>query len=111
VRGEGRAKIRAVVVDDEPLARSSLKLLLRRDPEVELVGECKSGMEALVIVSVSSVSLAGRLFFFPENNQCFVDQNSKQPTAKSAFIFELRRIARRGEPAALQSIFRFFITA
>jgi two-component system, LytTR family, response regulator len=47
VRGEGRAKIRAVVVDDEPLARSSLKLLLRRDPEVELVGECKSGVEAL----------------------------------------------------------------
>jgi len=47
VRGEGRAKIRAVVVDDEPLARSSLKLLLRRDPEVELVGECKAGMEAL----------------------------------------------------------------
>jgi two-component system, LytTR family, response regulator len=47
VRGEGRAKIRAVVADDEPLARSSLKLLLRRDPEVELVGECKSGMEAL----------------------------------------------------------------
>jgi two-component system, LytTR family, response regulator len=47
VRAEGHAKIRAVVVDDEPLARSSLKLLLRRDPEVELVGECKSGMEAL----------------------------------------------------------------
>jgi len=47
VRAEGRAKIRAVVVDDEPLARSSLKVLLRRDPEVELVGECKSGMEAL----------------------------------------------------------------
>jgi len=47
VREEGRAKIRSVVVDDEPLARSSLKLLLRRDPEVELVGECKSGMEAL----------------------------------------------------------------
>ena len=47
MRAEGRAKIRAVVVDDEPLARSSLKVLLRRDPEVELVGECKSGMEAL----------------------------------------------------------------
>lgn len=47
MRGEGRAKIRAVVVDDEPLARSSLKLLLQRDPEMELVGECKSGMEAL----------------------------------------------------------------
>jgi two-component system LytT family response regulator len=47
LRGEGREKIRAVVVDDEPLARSNLKVLLRRDPEVEIVGECKSGMEAL----------------------------------------------------------------
>jgi two-component system LytT family response regulator len=47
LRGEGREKIRAVVVDDEPLARSNLKVLLGRDPEVEIVGECKSGMEAL----------------------------------------------------------------
>jgi two-component system LytT family response regulator len=36
-----------VVVDDEPLARSSLKVLLRHDPEIELVSECGSGMEAL----------------------------------------------------------------
>lgn len=42
-----RGRIRAVVVDDEPLARSSLKVLLRRDPEIELVSECGSGMEAL----------------------------------------------------------------
>jgi two-component system, LytTR family, response regulator len=45
--GGQRGKIRAVVVDDEPLARSSLKVLLRRDPEIELVSECGSGMEAL----------------------------------------------------------------
>jgi len=45
--GGQRGKIRAVVVDDEPLARSSLKALLRRDPEIELVSECGSGMEAL----------------------------------------------------------------
>ena len=42
-----QGKIRAVVVDDEPLARSSLKVLLRGDPEIELVSECGSGMEAL----------------------------------------------------------------
>ena len=42
-----QGKIRAVVVDDEPLARSSLKVLLRDDPEIELVSECGSGMEAL----------------------------------------------------------------
>jgi two-component system LytT family response regulator len=45
--GGERGKIRAVVVDDEPLARSSLKVLLGRDPEIELVSECGSGMEAL----------------------------------------------------------------
>jgi len=45
--GGERGKIRAVVVDDEPLARSSLKVLLGRDPEIELVSECGSGIEAL----------------------------------------------------------------
>jgi two-component system, LytTR family, response regulator len=39
--------IRTLVVDDEPLARSSLTVLLRLDPEIEIVSECGSGMEAL----------------------------------------------------------------
>lgn len=41
------AKIRTVVVDDEPLARSNLTVLLRLDPEIEIVSECGSGAEAL----------------------------------------------------------------
>jgi two-component system LytT family response regulator len=45
--GGERGKIRAVVVDDEPLARSSLRVLLGRDPEIESVSECGSGKEAL----------------------------------------------------------------
>jgi two-component system LytT family response regulator len=45
---EGREKIRAVIVDDEPLARSNLKVLLGRDAGIEIVSECGSGMEALV---------------------------------------------------------------
>ena len=36
-----------MIVDDEPLARSSLRVLLRKDPAVELVSECGSGIEAL----------------------------------------------------------------
>jgi two-component system LytT family response regulator len=35
------------VVDDEPLARSNLTVLLRLDPEIEIVGECGSGQEGL----------------------------------------------------------------
>jgi two-component system LytT family response regulator len=41
------ARIRTLVVDDEPLARSNLTVLLRRDPEIEIVGECGSGLKAL----------------------------------------------------------------
>jgi two-component system, LytTR family, response regulator len=41
------AKIRTLVVDDEPLARSNLTVLLRADPEIEIVGECRSGIQGL----------------------------------------------------------------
>jgi two-component system LytT family response regulator len=40
------AKIRALIVDDEPLARSNLKVLLREDPDIESIAECGSGTEA-----------------------------------------------------------------
>jgi two-component system LytT family response regulator len=38
--------IRTAIVDDEPLARSNLSVLLRRDPEIEIVSECGSGVDA-----------------------------------------------------------------
>ena len=41
------ARIRTLIVDDEPLARSNLSVLLRSDPEIEIEGECGSGVEAL----------------------------------------------------------------
>jgi two-component system LytT family response regulator len=40
-------KLRVLLVDDEPLARSNLVVLLKRDAEIESVSECGSGMEAL----------------------------------------------------------------
>jgi two-component system, LytTR family, response regulator len=51
------AGIRALVVDDEPLARSNLMVLLRRDPEIEGVQECGSGMEALAEIRGSKPDL------------------------------------------------------
>jgi len=41
------ARVRTLVVDDEPFARSNLRVLLARDAGVELVGECGSGAQAL----------------------------------------------------------------
>jgi len=41
------AKYRAVIVDDEELARRLLRELLGRHPEVEVVAECANGFEAV----------------------------------------------------------------
>jgi two-component system, LytTR family, response regulator len=45
---ENPSKIRTIIVDDEPLARSNLAVLLRLDPGIELIGECGSGDQALM---------------------------------------------------------------
>jgi two-component system, LytTR family, response regulator len=50
-------RIRALVVDDEPLARSNVTVLLRRDPEIEVVWECGSGMEAIAEIRGSKPDL------------------------------------------------------
>ena len=42
--------LRAAVVDDEPLAREGIRLLLGKDPEVEVVGEAGNASEALALL-------------------------------------------------------------
>lgn len=39
--------LRAIIVDDEPLARERIRFLLRAEPDVEIVAECGSGAEAV----------------------------------------------------------------
>ncbi|QRN95245.1 response regulator transcription factor [Archangium violaceum] len=42
--------IRAVLADDEPLARARLRALLAQAPDVQLVAECADGVEALEVL-------------------------------------------------------------
>jgi two-component system LytT family response regulator len=42
--------IRALIVDDEPLAREIVREMLRRDPELEIVGEAGNGLEAVAAI-------------------------------------------------------------
>jgi len=42
--------IRTLIVDDEPLARQGIRLLLREEPDIEVIGECANGVEALAVV-------------------------------------------------------------
>ena len=43
-------KVRVLVVDDEPLAREGLKLLLGRQPEVDSISEARNGREAVTLI-------------------------------------------------------------
>jgi two-component system, LytTR family, response regulator len=45
--------LRAIIVDDEPLARESVRMLLRRDPEIEIAGDC-SGVDAAALIERTS---------------------------------------------------------
>jgi len=42
--------IRAVIVDDEPLAREGVRLHLENEPDVEVIGEAGSGEEAVTLI-------------------------------------------------------------
>lgn len=49
--------IRALVVDDEPLARRGIRQLLARHPQSVVVGECRNGQDALRALESSDVNL------------------------------------------------------
>lgn len=50
-------KIRTLIVDDEPLARRNLRLLLEKDPQIEILDECRNGREAVKAIKNSSPDL------------------------------------------------------
>jgi len=43
-------KIRALIVDDEPLARQRIRLLASDEPGLEFIGECANGQDALAAI-------------------------------------------------------------
>ncbi len=50
MNAEAAKKIRAVIVDDEELARQVLREFLGKHPQIELIGECANGFEAVKMV-------------------------------------------------------------
>jgi two-component system LytT family response regulator len=50
-------KIRALIVDDEPLARQRVRLLLNEEADLGIVGECEDGTEAVAQITASKPDL------------------------------------------------------
>ncbi len=50
-------KIRALIVDDEPIARRGIRQQLQTEPDVEVVGECGNGREAVAAIKKQNPDL------------------------------------------------------
>jgi two-component system LytT family response regulator len=61
-------KMRAIIVDDEPLAREYLQRLLADEPDVEVVRECASGLEAVASIRADHPDLVFLDVQMPELN-------------------------------------------
>ena len=62
--------LRVLIVDDEPLARENLRVLLQEQPDIEIVGECANAIEAInsgvtdkykMIICVATIAEAKQL--------------------------------------------------
>jgi two-component system LytT family response regulator len=63
-----RKKIKTVIIDDEPIARRNLRVLLEHDSDVEIVGEGGSGMDAIRLIRTKSPDLVFLDIQMPEMN-------------------------------------------
>ena len=60
--------IRVLIVDDEPLARQGLKLRLQAHNDVEIVGECSNGLDAVTMIPKETPDLVFLDIQMPELN-------------------------------------------
>lgn len=78
--------IKTIIIDDEEEAREGVRVLLERDPEVELVAMCKHGLEAINAIYEHQPHLVFLDIQMPEING-FEVLNSIRPEAMPAVIF------------------------
>jgi two-component system, LytTR family, response regulator len=79
-------RIRALVVDDEPLAREMIREMLENDSEVEIVGECANGREAVEAIRSAAPDLVFLDIQMPEIGG-FEVLESLEPKATPYVIF------------------------
>ena len=49
--------LRILIVDDESLARERLRGMLRHEPDIEIIGECANGEDALAVIQAQTPDL------------------------------------------------------
>ena len=73
--------IRALIVDDEPMARGSIRRFLRSHTDIEVIGECGDGQSAVAAILSEKPDLVFLDVEMPE-----IDQRPRQALAHGAFV-------------------------
>lgn len=102
--------LRALIIDDEPLARSNLAALLARDPAITLVGQCGSAEEALAALPAAKPDL---VFLDVEMPECdgfeLLDRIGPAPAFAIVFVTAHHQFALRAfEVGALDYLLKPF---
>ncbi len=79
-------QVRTAVVDDEPLAREGVRLLLGRDPDVTVVGEAGNLSEALALLSRARPQLLFLDVQMPGGDGFEVLQRAERPLPLVIFV-------------------------
>jgi len=61
-------KIRTLIIDDESLARDRVKRFLRDEPDIQIIGECSDGKEAIAAIKREKPDLVFLDIQMPEKN-------------------------------------------
>src|SRR5215510_10595579 len=61
-------KIKTIIVDDEPLAREGIRLLLADDPQIDVLAECAIGKQAVIEIQTHRPDLLFLDVQMPEMN-------------------------------------------
>lgn len=104
------ALMRVLIVDDEPLARRNLAVLLARDPAVTVVGECGSAEEALAAMGSTAPDLVFLDIDMPEcDGFQLLEQLGPAPAFAVVFVTAHHQFALRAfEVGALDYILKPF---
>lgn len=105
-----KSPLRALIIDDEPLARSNLTVLLARDPDITLVGQCGSAEEALAALPAAKPDL---VFLDVEMPECdgfeLLDRIGPAPAFAIIFVTAHHQFALRAfEVGALDYLLKPF---
>ena len=97
-------KIRTLIVDDEPMARERVLSLLQQQPDIEVVGECADGAQALSAIERLEPELVFLDVQIPGHGRLRRDSRARAEADPAGRLHDrLRRVRAAGRSRSMRS--------